>query len=228
VTRYREPAGPGVRIDSGVVEGSTISDLYDPMIAKLVVRDHDRDAARRRMLRALSEFEIGGVSSLIPIHRAILEHPDFIAGRTMHDFVEGGGYAAALEPEEGAALDGRLPAEAELRTVVAEVDGKRFEVAVSVPEHPGRTRLRARRAAMADREGRQHGAHDVIRSPMQGTVLKVNVGEGDEIAAGQVLVVVEAMKMENEIVSRQAGVVQAVGVAAGDQVADGAELIRLA
>ena len=227
VTRYREPAGPGVRIDSGVVEGSTISDLYDPMIAKLVVRDHDRDAARRRMLRALSEFEIGGVSSLIPIHRAILEHPDFIAGRTMHDFVEGG-YAAALEPEEGAALDGRLPAEAELRTVVAEVDGKRFEVAVSVPEHPGRTRLRARRAAMADREGRQHGAHDVIRSPMQGTVLKVNVGEGDEIAAGQVLVVVEAMKMENEIVSRQAGVVQAVGVAAGDQVANGAELIRLA
>jgi acetyl-CoA/propionyl-CoA/long-chain acyl-CoA carboxylase, biotin carboxylase, biotin carboxyl carrier protein len=228
VTRYREPAGPGVRIDSGVVEGSTISDLYDPMIAKLIVRDHDRDAARRRMLRALSEFEIGGVSSLIPIHRAILGHPDFIAGRTMHDFVEGGGYAAALEPEEGASLDGRLPAEAELRTVVAEVDGKRFEVAVSVPEHPGRTRLRARRAAMADREGRQHGAHDVIRSPMQGTVLKVNVGEGDEIAAGQVLVVVEAMKMENEIVSRQAGVVESVGVAAGDQVANGAELIRLA
>src|SRR3954470_1674693 len=91
ITRYREPSGPGVRVDSGVEEGSMISDLYDPMIAKLIVRAENRDAARTRMLRALSEFEIGGVKSLIPIHQAILEHPDFAAGKTMHDFVEGGG-----------------------------------------------------------------------------------------------------------------------------------------
>ena len=118
--------------------------------------------------------------------------------------------------------------ESEVRRHVAEVDGKRFEVTVQVPEHPGRTRLRSRRAALAEREAAGHGEVDIVRSPMQGTVLKVNVGEGDEIAAGQVLVVVEAMKMENEIVSRQAGVVESVGVAAGDQVANGAELIRLA
>jgi acetyl-CoA/propionyl-CoA carboxylase biotin carboxyl carrier protein len=212
-----------------VVEGSVISDLYDPMIAKLIVRDQDRESARRRMLRALSEFEVAGVKSLIPIHQAILEHPDFIAGRTMHEFVEGGGYQATLpqEPDEPS-QNGRVSADNELRTVVAEVDGKRFEVAVTVPEHPGRTRLRARRAALAEREGGQHGAHDVVRSPMQGTVLKVNVAAGDEIAAGQVLVVVEAMKMENEIVAHEAGVVETVAVAAGDQVASGAKLLRLA
>src|SRR3954447_17636058 len=100
VTRYREPSGPGVRVDSGVVEGAVISDLYDPMIAKLIVWDADRDTARRRMLRALSEFEVGGVHSLIPLHRAILEHPDFSKGSTMHDFVEGGGYAATLAGDE--------------------------------------------------------------------------------------------------------------------------------
>src|SRR4051794_8798967 len=231
ITRYREPSGPGVRVDSGVVEGSVISDLYDPMIAKLIVRAENRDAARTRMLRALSEFEIGGVKSLIPIHQAILEHPDFAAGKTMHDFVEGGGYAATVEEQGDVAepdpsANGALR-QAELRRIVTEVDGKRFEVAVAVPEHPGRTRLRARRAALAERAGRQHGAHDVIRSPMQGTVLKVNVAGGDEIAAGQVLVVVEAMKMENEIVAHHEGTVEAVSVGPGDQVSGGQELLRL-
>ena len=91
ITRYREPAGPGVRVDSGVAEGSEISGLYDPMIAKLVVWDEDRDLARQRMLRALSEFEIEGPSTLIPLHRQILEHPDFVAGGLLHEFVEAGG-----------------------------------------------------------------------------------------------------------------------------------------
>src|SRR4051794_4668145 len=215
VTRYREPSGPGVRVDSGVVEGSEITGLYDPMIAKLIVRDADRDSARRRMLRALSEFEIEGVRSLIPIHMAILEHPDFIAGRTLHEFVERGGYAATLPADAAAGSpNGAVAAQDEVRTVVAEVDGKRYEVAVPVPEHPGRTRLRGRRAALAERAKRQHGAGDVVRSPMQGTVLKVNVADGDEIQAGQVLVVIEAMKMENEIVAGHPGAVEAVLVAA--------------
>src|SRR3954449_5554771 len=129
VTRYREPSGPGVRVDSGVVEGAVISDLYDPMIAKLIVWDADRDAARRRMLRALSEFEVGGVHSLIPLHRAILEHPDFSAASTMHDFVEGGGYAQTLAGQEQSP-NGEVTVEQPLndaRTVVTEVDGKRFE-----------------------------------------------------------------------------------------------------
>jgi acetyl-CoA/propionyl-CoA carboxylase biotin carboxyl carrier protein len=229
VTRYREPSGPGVRVDSGVVEGAVISDLYDPMIAKLIVWDADRDTARRRMLRALSEFEVGGVHSLIPLHRAILEHPHFSEGSTMHDFVEGGGYAATLAGDE-ASPNGQVTAEPplnEARTVVTEVDGKRFEVTVLAPEHAGRTRLRERRAQLAERSARTGGAADVIRSPMQGTVLKVAVEPGAEVQAGQVLIVVEAMKMENEIVAHHAGTVDGVAVGEGDQVASGQELVRL-
>ena len=93
VTSYREPAGPGVRVDSGIAAGTHISDLYDPMVAKLIVWDEDRDLARRRMLRALGEFEIGGVTTLLPLHAAIMRHPEFAAGGTLREYVEGGGFA---------------------------------------------------------------------------------------------------------------------------------------
>jgi acetyl-CoA/propionyl-CoA carboxylase, biotin carboxylase, biotin carboxyl carrier protein len=222
VTHYREPSGPGVRVDSGVVEGTVISDLYDPMVAKLIVWDEDRDLARRRMLRALREFEVGGVATLIPLHRAIMAHPDFAAGGTMRHFVEGGGFAG-----EAQAVGAGAPPATEMRAVVAEVDGKRFDVSIEVPEHPGRARLRARRAVIAAREATGHGEVDVVRSPMQGTVLRVAVAAGDQVAAGQVLVVVEAMKMENEIVARHAGEIEAVEVAEGDQVTNGQTLLLL-
>jgi acetyl-CoA/propionyl-CoA/long-chain acyl-CoA carboxylase, biotin carboxylase, biotin carboxyl carrier protein len=231
ILRYREPAGPGVRVDSGVVEGASISDQYDPMIAKLIVHDLDREHARRRMLRALGEFEIGGVATLIPLHEAILAHPAFVAGGLLHDFVEGGGYSAAAGDGQGAAplppdrLDG---ASTETHTVIAEVEGKRFEITVTVPEHPGRVRLRARRAEIAERERTARGGAEVVRSPMQGTVLKVGVAPGDQVAPGDVLIVVEAMKMENEIVAPHAGTVEAVEVDAGDQVGNGQALVRLA
>ena len=225
ITRYREPAGPGVRVDSGVAEGSEISGLYDPMIAKLVVWDEDRDLARHRMLRALAEFEIEGPSTLIPLHRQILEHPDFVAGGLLHEFVEAGGNVDGQVGPDSAR--GPAPVAGEAQTVPVEVDGKRFEVTVTVPEHPGRTRLRARRTAIAERERTAHGHGDVVRSPMQGTVLTVGVEAGATVAAGDVLVVVEAMKMENEIVAHGPGVVEAVEVAVGDQVANGQALIRL-
>ena len=228
ITRYREPAGPGVRVDSGVEEGSEISGLYDPMIAKLVVWDEDRDLARRRMLRALAEFEIEGPRTLIPLHRQILEQPDFVAGGLVHEFVEAGGTLGVGEPPgPDPAPRGLAPGIGDVRTLPVEVDGKRFDVTVTVPEHLGRTRLRARRAAIAERERTAHGAADVVRSPMQGTVLTVGVAAGDAVSAGDVLVVVEAMKMENEIVAHGPGVVEAVEVAAGDQVANGQALVRL-
>jgi acetyl-CoA/propionyl-CoA carboxylase biotin carboxyl carrier protein len=227
ITRYREPAGPGVRVDSGVAEGSEISGLYDPMIAKLVVWDENRELARRRMLRALSEFEIEGPTTLIPLHRQILEHPDFVAGSLIHEYVEAGG-DLDVEQDPGTARTATPVAAREARTLPVEVDGKRFDVTVSVPEHAGRTRLRVRRAAMAERERMAHGHGDIVRSPMQGTVLTVGVAEGQTVGAGDVLVVVEAMKMENEIVAHGPGVVEAVEVAAGDQVTNGQALVRLA
>jgi acetyl-CoA/propionyl-CoA carboxylase, biotin carboxylase, biotin carboxyl carrier protein len=231
VTRYREPAGPGVRVDSGVEAGTEVSGLYDPMFAKLIVWDEDRELARRRMARALDEFEIGGITTLIPLHRAIMRHPEFAAGGTLRDFVEGGGFAREHPPDQGPGPvsgpgPGLLPG-LEMRTHVAEVDGKRFEVTVEVSEHPGRARLRARREALAARDADAHHEVDVVRSPMQGTVLRVGVAAGDHVSAGQVLVVIEAMKMENEIVAHHAGEVDEVDVAEGDQVASGQTLVRL-
>jgi len=171
---------------------------------------------------------VGGVATLIPLHQAIMAHPDFEAGSTMRDFVEGGGFAAAYTvPGTQHSAAYTVPGTVYARTV-AEVDGKRFEVSIEVPEHPGRARLRARREVVAAREATGHGAVDVVRSPMQGNVLRVAVAAGDEVAAGQVLVVIEAMKMENEIVARHAGEIESVEVAEGDQVANGQALLRLA
>ena len=181
-----------------------------------------------RMLRALSELEIEGVRTLVPLHRQILEHPDFIAGGLVHEFVEsGGGLASDEPPGPGPGSRGLAPRVGEARNLAVEVDGKRFDVTVTVPEHPGRTRLRARRTAIAERERTAHGTADVVRSPMQGTVLKVGVAAGDTVAAGDVLVVVEAMKMENEIVAHGPGVVEALEAAEGDQVSVGQALVRL-
>jgi len=220
ITVYREPSGPGVRVDSGVAAGSEISPLYDPMIAKLIVHDVDRESARRRMLRALDEFELGGVKTLLGFHRALLRHPCFVEGGTCHGFVESDELAAAageLERApvgEAAALNGRLRE----RVTQVEVDGRRFDVKVLEPEPPW-VELAARRA---ERRRTARGAADEeVVSPMQGTVIAVKVAVGDEVRAGQVVCVVEAMKMENEIVAHRDGVVSALGVANGQPVRHG-------
>ena len=225
ITRYREPAGPGIRVDSGVVEGTEISPLYDPMIAKLIVHDVDRDSARRRMLRALGEFEIGGTKTLIGFHLALLSHPCFIAGETCAGIVESKELARAAQEAENqlshgttsvtSGPDGR-PRE---RLHAVEIDGRRFEVKVLTAEPPYAELARRR----GERErARAHGAGaDAVVTPMQGTVLSVEVAEGDEVQAGQVLCVVEAMKMENEISAHRDGVVTDLAVAPGQAIAAG-------
>jgi acetyl-CoA/propionyl-CoA carboxylase, biotin carboxylase, biotin carboxyl carrier protein len=219
ITAYREPAGPGVRVDSGVAAGSEISPLYDPMIAKLIVRDVDREAARRRMLRALAEFEIGGVESLVGFHRALLEHPCFVRGETCHGLVESEELAARareLSPEVvSAVLDGATGE----RATVAEVDGRRVEVKVVVRE-PGYRELARRRRERVGSAGGTGGTGAVV-SPMQGTVLEVKVQAGDTVSAGDVLCIVEAMKMENEVTAHVAGVVGELAIAVGDAVTAG-------
>jgi acetyl-CoA/propionyl-CoA carboxylase biotin carboxyl carrier protein len=211
ITLYHEPSGPGVRVDSGVGEGSVVSPLYDPMVAKLIVRGADRDDAIGRMLRALGEYRIGGVKTLIGFHRALLSHPCFRAGETCHGVVESAELAArAEELSVAVAADGTAPLGASTaRTVSAEVDGRRVEVKVHVPEPPYRELARRRKERAAARAA---GASGSIVSPMQGTVLDVKVAQGDAVEAGQVIAVIEAMKMENEVTAVVAGTVAELSV----------------
>jgi acetyl-CoA/propionyl-CoA carboxylase biotin carboxyl carrier protein len=224
ITAYHEPAGPGVRIDSGVVAGSEISPLYDPMIAKLVVHGVDREHARRRMLRALDELVVDGVKTLIGFHKALLTHPCFIEGETCHGLVESELLAArAAELANGTrpgAVPGHVPGGQVPDVRVVEVDGKRFDVRVLRPEPPFAELARRRRERERARTSGGAGK-DAIVSPMQGTVLAVEVAEGDEVHAGQVVCIVEAMKMENEVHAHRAGRITELSVAAGEPVKTG-------
>ena len=221
ITSYREPAGPGVRVDSGVAAGSEVSDVYDPLIAKLIVHDTDREHARLRMLRALAEFEIRGVTTLVGFHRALLSHPGFIAAETCRTVVESSELQEAAEQFSHRATnlpvapDGALS----VQTAMAEVDGRRIEVRVLRPE-PAYRALGRRRLERGPDAGSGHAA-DFIVSPMQGTVLDVRVGDGDEVAHGAIICVIEAMKMENEVTAHRAGVVTQLSVKPGGSVASG-------
>jgi acetyl-CoA/propionyl-CoA carboxylase biotin carboxyl carrier protein len=227
ITAYREPSGPGVRVDSGVVAGSEITDLYDPMIAKLIVRGSDREHARRRMLRALEDFVVAGPPTLLGFHRALLEHPCFVAGATCHGVVESeelAARAAALTESHAAASEGLPGGALRERVRAVEVDGRRYDVTLLEPEPPWAELARRRRER--GRAGAAAGG-DAVVSPMQGTVLKVEVADGDAVAAGQVLCVVEAMKMENEIAAHREGTVAELSVAAGAAVANGQVICRV-
>ena len=223
ITRYQEPGGPGVRVDSGVVGESEISPIYDPLVAKLVVHDVDREQARHRMLRALDEFVIEGVKTLIGFHKALLTHPCFIEGETCHGLVESELLAArAAEFENGRRVVDASVGAAALREAVrsVEVDGRRFEVRVLRPE-PAFAELGRRRRERTRGGGRAGAGRDAVVSPMQGTVLAVEVAEGDVVEAGQVICIVEAMKMENEVHAHRPGIVAELSVAAGQPVKTG-------
>ncbi len=220
VTAYHEPSGPGVRVDSGVAAGSEISGDYDPMIAKLIVHGVDREHARRRMLRALDEFVIRGPKTLLGFHKALLEHECFVRGETCHGLVESdelAARAAELERPSNSLLRAQNGRTAE-RLRVVEVDGRRFEVRVLEPEQPWRELARRRVARV--RRGGVSGT-DAIVAPMQGTVLSVAVADGDTVEPGQVLCVVEAMKMENEVRAPHGGVVAQLSIATGGPVGAG-------
>src|SRR3954462_8821284 len=230
VTGYREPSGPGVRVDSGVAAGYEVSGAYDPMVAKLIVHGVDREHARRRMLRALDEFWIEGPTTLIGFHKALLSHPCFVAGGTGHGVVESDepatpaaalARASPVAPPSNSLLQGTpgpVPTTGRSRTV--EVDGRRFEVSLSEPEPEWRALARRRRDRVG-RGGAGAGGSDAVVSPMQGTVLSVPVADGDEVEAGQVICIVEAMKMENEVHAHGAGTVRNLSVEAGQPVTTG-------
>ena len=218
ITRFRFADGFGVRTDTGYEQGDVVGPEFDNLIAKLVVWGADREQARRRMIRALDETVIEGIATTIPAARAILTHEDFIAARHSTRFVEDridfSSLPPAHVPDGTADEEGRV-----LRTVDAEVDGRLYSVRLYVPGPAGSaraaaTRRRHGRAATAPSDG-------TVTVPMQGTVTQVLVAEGDEVAADDVLCILEAMKMENPIRASIAGTVQEVRVHPGDAVGFG-------
>jgi acetyl-CoA/propionyl-CoA carboxylase biotin carboxyl carrier protein len=222
ITAYREPGGPGIRIDSGVTEGSEVLGLYDPLVAKLCVWDVDRERARLRMLRALDELVVEGVTTLAGFHRALLRHPCFVGATTCYGLVESEELAqqaaqlSHVTTTVAGGSDGRLRE----RVVELELDGRRYDVRLLQPEPPY-AELARRRRERAGQGGHHAAAKDAVVSPMQGTVLAVEVAEGEEVESGQVLCVVEAMKMENEITAHRHGTVSELSIAPGEPVKTG-------
>ncbi len=226
VGSYREPAGPFVRVDSGAEEGYEVLPLYDPMIAKLIVWDVDREASTRRMLRALGEYEIGGLKTLVPFHQALLATDQWRNGETCRDLVEDKEWLKelAFAPVEEKAEEGDEEEEKVERDYAVEVSGRKFEVKVigAAFTSNGASAGAAKQAPRRERKsGGGGGAPGQLVSPIQGTVLKVAVEQGAEVEEGALICVVEAMKMENEITAPSAGTVEELGVSEGGSVATG-------
>jgi len=227
ITTYREPAGPGVRVDSGVEAGSEVTPMYDPMVAKLIVWDADRELATRRMLRALGEYEVGGLTTLIPFHSAILATEQWARGETCRDLMEDREWLKTTAPAEATApAEIEEGAETVARDYKVEVSGKLFDVKVigeaaaagGAPAPAG-----GRKPPKRERKsGAAAGASsESLPSPLQGTVLKVAVEQGAEVAEGDLICVIEAMKMENEIAAHRSGKVTSLNVAEGAAVSSG-------
>jgi acetyl-CoA/propionyl-CoA carboxylase biotin carboxyl carrier protein len=228
---YREPTGPGVRVDSGVGPGSEISPMYDPMVAKLIVWDADRDQATRRMLRALGEYEITQLKTLIPFHQAILATDQWANAETCRDLIEDRAWLKqlAFEAPATSSEDGGEEETVE-QAYTVEVSGKRFEVKVIGPpaaagvaavvngSGPAGAKRPPRRAG---RSGGSGGGGDTLASPIQGTVLRVAVEAGADVEEGTLIAVIEAMKMENEITAHKAGTVSELPISVGASVATG-------
>jgi len=242
ITRLRFPAGPGVRVDSGVVEGDTVSGLFDSMIAKLIVTGATRTEAVERARRALDELEVEGIPTVAPFHRAVLEEDDFVPAdptapfRVHTSWIEtefadrlAGLVAPARETGPGSAAAGDASSDDEdepiaLERVIVEVGGKRLEVVLPAALGFGR----GRQGSQARRPVRRTPVRSVastngatLSSPMQGTIVKVAVADGDEVAEGDLIVVLEAMKMEQPLLAHRAGRVTGLVAAVGSSVGAG-------
>ncbi len=224
---YREPSGPGVRVDAGVEAGSEVTPMYDPMVAKLIVWDVDREKATRRMLRALSEYDSGGLTTLIPFHEAILATEQWAQGETCRDLMEDRDWLKSTAPPDAAppepSEDG---GEIVTRDYKVEVSGKLFDVKVigeapaggAAPAAGGRKPPKRERKAGGGGGG---SSSEALIAPLQGTVFKVAVEQGAEVNEGDLICVIEAMKMENEINAHRSGKVEELPISEGTAVSSG-------
>jgi acetyl-CoA/propionyl-CoA carboxylase biotin carboxyl carrier protein len=240
ISTLRWPSGPGVRVDTGVVEGDTVSGAFDSMIAKLVVTGATREQAVERARRALRELDVQGIPTVVPFHRAVLEADDFVpaagdAFRVHTRWIETD-FAGTLATLAPAAPPAAEPEAEELQPqaerVVVEVGGRRLEVVLpaGLGVAAGRARQANARGGTARRPGRRAatrangGNGATLTSPMQGTIVKVAVEDGAQVAEGDLVVVLEAMKMEQPLVAHRAGTVRALSLVPGDGVTAGAPI----
>jgi acetyl-CoA/propionyl-CoA carboxylase biotin carboxyl carrier protein len=232
IESYIEPAGPGVRVDSGLEAGSEVTPLYDPMVAKLIVWDTDRERATTRMIRALGEYRIEPLTTLIPFHERIMASEQWQKGETCRDLVEDKKWLKELAPDTvptPSEDDGEELAE---RTYKVEVDGRLHEVKVIGAAAPagGGAQATGKRPPKRERQagaGGGGGATEDLMSPLQGTVLKVAAEKGAEVEEGTLICVIEAMKMENEITAHRSGKLTELDVAEGAAIAAGDRIARI-
>jgi acetyl-CoA/propionyl-CoA carboxylase biotin carboxyl carrier protein len=233
IARFSHSGGYGVRVDAGIGVGDTVSQHYDNLLAKIVTWGRDREEARSRMVRALTETVIEGVATTVPAHLAVLEHPDFVEGRHSTRWLEerldlstltspGAAPLPAVPPASPPVATGDAPG----RQVDVEVDGRRFRVRIYDSEpasgpRPPAASVRARRRA----EAAGAGSAGRVSAPMQGTIVSVQVAVGDNVQAGEAVCVLEAMKMENQVDTEVSGTVAEVRVRPGDTVAAGDVLV---
>ncbi|MFE2752078.1 acetyl/propionyl/methylcrotonyl-CoA carboxylase subunit alpha [Actinosynnema sp. NPDC059335] len=226
VTRFAPPSGPGVRLDSGVVSGTVVRPAWDSLLAKLVVTGATREQALRRAARALAEFEVDGVPTTLPFHRAVVADPAF-AGEpfAVHTRWIETEFDNRVPPYDGEPHG--EPSTAPRETVVVEVGGRRLEVSLPslAPASRGPVATAVRKPRAAPRKAASTG--DELVSPMQGTAVKVAVEEGQRVGAGDLVLVVEAMKMEQPVLAHRAGVVRGLTAKPGDAIAAGAVVCRL-
>lgn len=225
ISTLKVPDGFGVRFDGGYESGDTISQYYDNLIGKLIVWGKDRPTAIARTIRALEEMRVEGVHTTIPADLAILRHPDFAAVQHSTKWVEekldlsgiAAHIAASVPPTEGLVE----------KTTTVEVNGKRFAVRVWVPESGGTAPMARRTARTSAATSSSISSGDVV-APMQGTIVKILVTVGQEVKAGDAVIVLEAMKMENQLQADKAGTIKAINVKIGDKVGAGDVLVVIA
>jgi acetyl-CoA/propionyl-CoA carboxylase biotin carboxyl carrier protein len=223
ITRFDQPSGPGVRLDAGYGAGDSISQYYDNLIGKLIVWASDREKARRRMLRAIEETTIEGVATTLGADVLILSSEEFVNGTHSTKWIETSLDFTALPTPVQAAVsvgEGRVR-----KDVTAEVNGRRVTVALWVPEFDDDLSTRPQSTAAKPRRQHHSGVlgsgSGKVSVPMQGTIVNVNVEVGQAVEAGDTVVILEAMKMENLVHAERSGVVKAINVATGDSVSAG-------
>lgn len=226
IVKYSEPAGPGVRVDSGVVEGSVIGGQFDSMLAKLIVWGPDRETALRRSARALAEYQVEGLPTVIPFDRAIVADPAFTAENGSFDvytkWIEEAWDNQLTPHDESTDAEAGAPEASQVHTV--EIDGRRIEVAL--PATFGITGARKRKKRKGT-GAKAAVSGDAVTAPMQGTVIKVNVEEGQEVEEGDIVLVLEAMKMENPVKAHKSGTVTGLAVEVGSSTTKGAQLLEI-